>query len=326
MTHAMDLQRMLDMCRRDQWSASDLDWTQSPRALSRDDEIAVVQLFTDMSGIETLAGELFAEQERRTRDPILREIFHTFVIDEKRHSAVAARLARFYDVHRYQTYATNPHLVRFRPHFVNAIRHLDDDVANAYITGGELILDVALLRSINDYVADPMSAQAMELINRDESRHIAIDYHMVEYYASDAYADARRDRPRKGLRGQLTATWTLANMFRHARPFFRDVFFRPMDLVDPSGARIKEAFRRMQLIGAKPDVARLPFMRFVQRLHDLSNHPQGGRVVGEVLGGIIGIEGRFMRRLYTDEELERARGLSFDQLAQEALAAKSELH
>ena len=63
--------------------------------------------------------------------------------------------------------------------------------ANAYITAGELILDVALLRSLDDYVADEMSHRAMYLINRDESRHIAIDYRMVEYYASPEYAAIR---------------------------------------------------------------------------------------------------------------------------------------
>ena len=55
--------------------------------------------------------------------------------------------------------------------------YLSDDVANVKITVGELILDIALLRSINDHVpTTAMSDQAMRLVNRDESRHIAIDY------------------------------------------------------------------------------------------------------------------------------------------------------
>ena len=85
------------------------------------------------------------------------------------------------------------------PHFVDAIRYLDDDVANAYVTAGELILDIALLRSLDDYVADPTAAEAMRLINRDESRHIAVDYHLAEYYASDAYTGRLRAGPRRPL-------------------------------------------------------------------------------------------------------------------------------
>ena len=60
------------------------------------------------------------------------------------------------------------------------MRHLSPEVANVYITTGELILDVALLRSLDDYVADETTHAAMERINRDESRHIAVDFHMFE--------------------------------------------------------------------------------------------------------------------------------------------------
>src|SRR3954467_14207951 len=100
----MDLARMLDKCVRDQWSINDLDWSLPPPALPRDKEEAVVQYFTDMAGIELLAGALFEVQRKTARDPVLAKIFATFVADEKRHSAVAARLAKHYDVHRYRDY------------------------------------------------------------------------------------------------------------------------------------------------------------------------------------------------------------------------------
>ena len=47
----------------------------------------------------------------------------------------------------------NPHLVAFAPAFRQALRHLSPEMANLYVTGGELLLDVALLRSIDDFVA-----------------------------------------------------------------------------------------------------------------------------------------------------------------------------
>ena len=142
----MDLQRMLRMCREGQWSVGDLDFSRVPRPMSPDDESSVVQYFTDMAQIERLAGALFVEQERRVIDPILEQIYASFVVDEMRHSHVAQMLADHYDVRRLRTYRTSPSLERFFPHFVDAIRHLSDDVANAYITSGELILDVALIR------------------------------------------------------------------------------------------------------------------------------------------------------------------------------------
>lgn len=314
---------MLRMCHEGQWTPGDLDWSQKPRAMSKDDEMAVVQYFTDMAQIERLAGALFVEQERRAKDRVLKEIFATFVKDEMRHSHVAQMLADHYDVHRFRVYRPSRTLDKFYPHFIDAIRHLSDDVANAYITSGELILDVALLRSIDDFVDDPLSAQAMELINRDESRHIAVDYHMVEHYSTPAYREEKRHAPKKSLAERAAGARAFAAMTLYGRPFFRDVFFGPMDRVDPSGRRIREAFKRMQLLGAKPGLDDLPLMKFWRTMLDLYEKPWMGPRGKSAIARVMGAEPRFMDRLATDEELARAAAMSFDELAQEALAAKS---
>ena len=312
---------MLRMCHEAQWNVGDLDWSQTPRPMSPDDESSVVQYFTDMAQIERLAGALFVEQQRRVADPVLKEIYASFVIDEMRHSHVAQMLADHYDVRRLRTYRTSPSLQRFFPHFVDAIRHLSDDVANAYITSGELILDIALLRSIDDFVADPLSAQAMELINRDESRHIAIDYHMVGYYCSDEYRRSRTDA-KKSVREQAAAARTFAAMTVWGRPFFRDVFFGPMDRIDPTGERLREAFKRMQLLGTRPGLDALPLVKFWSSMMTLYNKPWLGRRGKEAVARVVGAEPRFMQYLASEDELTRARLMSLDQLAEEALSAK----
>jgi hypothetical protein len=313
---------MLERCRRDQWTADQLDWSPPPRGLSPDDEAAFVQYFTDMAGIELLAGALFEEQRLRTDDPTLAAVFASFVEDERRHSEVAARLARRFDQRRLRDYAPNPALVRFAPHFVEAIRHLSAEVANCYITTGELILDVALLRSIDDAVEDPVCAAAMQLINRDESRHIAVDFRMFEYYSSPAYQADLARLPRPGLRQRLRAWWALGNMFLHAAPFFREVFFRTMDRVDPTGRRLLEAFKRVQLISAKPEVARRPFTRFLSTMQWTFEHPVLGPFLGPLALRVLGLEARVLRTLTTEAERRRAAQQSFDAMADEALAAK----
>lgn len=318
----MDLDRMLDMCRKGQWKIDDLDWTVPPRAMDRDEEIAIVQYFTDMAGIERFAGALFEQQRRRVDDPTLKKIFATFEADEERHALVAERLARYYDVHHYKKYETSPSLVAFRPYFLDAVRYLSAEIANVYITGGELILDVALLRSLNDYVHDSMSQSAMDLINRDESRHIAIDYYMTEYYASPAYQEWLRTRPTVRLSKQLKGFWVFANLLRTSRPFFRDVFFEPMSRVDPSGKRLREAFKRIQLLSAKPEVARRPFAHFLLILRETVQHPVLGPIFGGVASRLGGIPPELMRDLYSQREFEQASRMSFDELAADALAAK----
>lgn len=318
----MDLDRMLERCRREQWKLEDLDWDVTPRALSRHDEEKVVQYFVDMSGIERLAGALFAVQRDQATDPTLRAIFETFVEDEARHAEVAARLSRHYDVHRYRRYAPSPYLRRFSRHFVKAARHLTPDVAASYITTGELLLDIALLRSLDAFVDDEMSHRAMALINRDESRHIAVDYHMIGYYASPAFDRELAARPPRRLRDEARAAAALAGMLFWARPFFRDVFFGPMDLVDPSGKRLLDAFKRIQLLGARVGDRKRSVMRTIDRLVRLYNDPRLGPWLGPALERATGLDGRVMRDLYTAEEERRARQASYDALADEALAAK----
>jgi hypothetical protein len=313
---------MLDKCVRDQWKIDDLDWSLAPPQLSREKEEAICQYFTDMAGIELLAAALFEVQRDKTDDPTLAKIFATFVVDEERHSAVAARLARHYDVHRYRRYEESPALVRFRPHFLALVAEASPEIANAYITAGELILDVALLRSLDDYVDDEMSHRAMHLINRDESRHIAIDFRMTELYASDEYlaeiARRRLPKPREIVRGVRA----LAFMMWHAKPFLHEVFVAPMNITDPSGRRVKEAYKRIQLVLRKPTVARTPFSRFMIAAQDLYNTPVIGRLLGRVLLRAMGAEPRAATKLYTRDELARSRRMSFDELAEEALSAK----
>jgi hypothetical protein len=317
----MDLDRMLDKCRRLQWSVDDLDWSGAPRELSREHEMAVVQYFLDMSGIERLAGALFAEQRRRVRNPVLKEIFETFEVDEERHAVVAERLARYYDVHHFKSYRMSESLCRFRPHFLAAVRHMPLEIANTYITTGELLLDIALLRSLDDFVDDEMSHRAMDLINRDESRHIAIDFYMIEYYCADRHR-LEGDVAKSSLRERLEGWNELGKMLCHAGPFLREVFFEPMDLTDPSGRRMLEAFKRMQLVGRKPEVARRPFSRFLRINQLLFNQPLARKLIGPVLLRLVGLDPRVMRELYTKDEEERARRTSLEQLAEEALAVK----
>jgi hypothetical protein len=310
------------MCRKGQWRLDDLDWSMPPRPMDRDEEMAIVQYFMDMAGIERLAGALFEEQRQRAEDETLQKIFATFVADEERHARAAERLARYYDVHHLRTYAMSETLVAFRKHFVHAVRHLSAEIANVYITAGELVLDVALLRSINDYVHDSMSQRAMDLINRDESRHIAVDYHMTAYYASPHYQAWLKKQPPQPWAERAKALWAFANLLLAAKPFFRDVFLKPMAMVDPSGKRMSEAFKRAQLLGAKPEVAARPFFRFLTMLRVTVQHPVLGPLLGGVAVRLAGVPSEFMRDLYTSYEYERASHMSYDDLAAEALAAK----
>lgn len=317
----MNLESMLKKCHRDQWQVGDLDWSGTPRVMSREDEMAIVQCLTDMAGIERLAGELFETQRQRTDDPVLREIFATFVKDELRHAHAAQMLADFYNVHHYQHYVQSPALQKFAPHFIAAVRQAPLEVANTFILGGELILDIALLRSLNDYIDDDMMRRAMHLINRDESRHVAIDFHMVEYYASDEYLARRKRRP-LSVAEHARAASVLMQMAFYSRPFFRAVFFEPMSRLDPTHKRIREAMKRLQLLRAKPNVANQPMARVLLALQKVNDTPFLGRAFAAIFTRMIIIEPELYSRLTSASEERRAAAMSYEQMAEEALAQK----
>ena len=311
---------MLDRCVREQWSLDDLHFSAPAVPLRPAMEMAIVQCFVDMAGIERLAAALFAEQARRTGDPVLRRIFETFVADERRHAEAARRLAQRFDVRRLRRYEERPVLTRFSARFVAAARCLPPDIANAYIMVGELILDVALLRSLADAVGDPVTHEVMKRINLDESRHIAVDFHLFDHYASDAYAERRAAAPLPPIHAQVRGAIALARMIRYARPFFKQVFFDPMTLVDPSGRRIKDAVKRLQLVLRRPGAARRPFTRVVQTLFDAYENPVARAVMGPAIVRLVGVEPEMLRAQYTERELRRAAAMSMDELTADALA------
>jgi hypothetical protein len=109
----------------------------------------------------------------------------------------------------------------------------------------------------------------------------------------------------------------------HAKPFFRDVFFGPMELVDPSGERLLDAFKRIQLLGQKTAHVQRPFTRFLRALQEAFNHPISGPILGPAISRVMGVDPKVIRTLYTAEEARRADRTSFDALAEEALAAKT---
>jgi hypothetical protein len=144
---------------------------------------------------------------------------------------------------------------------------------------------------------------------------------MTEVYASDEYLAEKRARPAPPLADRVRGAAALARVMWFAQPMLRGVFLAPMEKTDPQGRRMREAFKRMQLLSRKPTVARLPFIKFMLWMQDLLTTPVGKRFK-TVLLRIMGADERAVAVLFTDEELARAQKMSFDDLAEDALAAK----
>lgn len=271
----LDLDKMLDRCIKGQWNVNDFDWSQKPKVkLSKEKEIRVCYYYMNMSYIERLAGALFLALSKRMTDPRLKAIYETFYEDEIRHSHAAAKLMDYFDVHQYRFYTPNQAMLKFIPYFTRSVETLNPAFANSFILGGELILDIALLRSLNEYVDDPMGRAVVEKINQDESRHIAMDFFMTEYCAEHELPPVKGSK-KKGIfnpdfRGVLT--W--------GPPFFNEVFFRPMQFMDPEQNQMKEVAKRLRRFYMRPEVQANPVVRDTNKLFEHLESPLGRRLAG----------------------------------------------
>ena len=95
-----------------------------------------------------------------------------------------------------------------------------------------------------------------------------------------------------------------------------------MELVDPERRRLLEAFRRVQMISAKPGVSDRPFGAFMLALQNVYRNRVGKALVGGVVTRIAGMEPRFMEAIATEADMARASRMTFDELAEDALAVK----
>ncbi|MCP3983440.1 MAG: diiron oxygenase [bacterium] len=270
---SLDPNKMLESCRNGQWNVDDFDWTKTPEVeLNKTIEMRFCQFYMDQCFIERLAGTLFQALSDRMDDPVLKEIYQWCHLDEIRHSQAAYKLCDYFDVNHYKLYTPNISLLKLTPHFVNLVKTTHPAVANAMILGGEIILDIALLRAINDNLPDPMSQAVVKKINRDEARHLAMDFFMTEYCAehelpNDGYvsADLFDNADRRGF-------------LRYGPAAFNEVFFRPMAILDPSGKQMESVMRRLRKLNLRESVKNNPAVKDFNNQAAFYETPLGGWV------------------------------------------------
>ena len=144
-------------------------------------------------------------------------------------------------------------MLRFIPYFSRAIKTLNPALANSFIMGGELILDIALLRGINQSVDDPQSRAVVGKINQDESRHLAMDFFMAEY-CSDNNMSMKTLSGKKSKPATLLNNADLRGMTFFGPAFFNEVFFKPMERIDPSQEQMKGVIKRLRRFNLREEV------------------------------------------------------------------------
>jgi hypothetical protein len=189
-------------------------------------------------------------------------------------------------------------------------------------------LAAALFTAARAKATDPTLAAIFASFVEDEDRHAVVAQRLARYYDVHHYRDyqlapalrafrepflAVIDQAGRAPRGDGAAPGgELAAPRRHrggggAHAVVRAAVLAPgVPRSDRShrsiGRRLREALKRIQLIARKPTIA--------------------GPVLAKGLLRLLGAEARIAARLYTEAELARSQAMTFDELAEDALAAK----
>ena len=176
---------MREACESRQWSVGDIDWD-APGHADTDTAQALSGFLTDVVWVEYVAEPIFEAMASNTEDADLHAIYRSFGGDERRHADAEMAIMRRWDLLK-PGEMPSPN-VNIRHLHRELSRHsgaLHPTILAAIIPMLELLLDGALIRFLLEATKDPIVHRAFSLINKDESRHLAVDFHVLESSGRD---------------------------------------------------------------------------------------------------------------------------------------------
>jgi len=251
---SLDLSRTLDRIQERQWALADIDWDAPGADLVTDAQRPKLAAFmADVAWIEQVGARAFAALARKAQDPVLAEVYRYFHAEEQRHANAELALLRRWEMLDGDATPEPDISIRLAMDWLD--RYADSlplAVLGSAIPMLEVALDGALLKFLTEEIADPVCQQVFEKINNDESRHLAVGYHVLEVLGRDPMHVHARNTAKVLLSPSVLAVLPAAMpLFAHAR-----------DNVVGMGLeerKLYEALARFEKVGQRqPDVRRNP--------------------------------------------------------------------
>src|ERR1700742_83327 len=188
---AIDMETMLAKIKDRQWALADIDWDAPGAEMISDEQRPQLKAFmADLCWIENTGARGFAALAKKAPTPTLAEIYRYFHAEEQRHANAEMALMKRWGM------LDDGELPEPNVNIRLAIEWLDTysdsmalSVVGAVVPMLEVALDGALLKFLLDTVEDAVCHQGFEKINNDESRHIAVDFEVLNMIG---HASARR--------------------------------------------------------------------------------------------------------------------------------------
>ena len=179
---AIDMDLMLAKIKDRQWALADIDWDAPGAEMITDEQRPTLKAFmADLCWIENIGARGFAALAKKAPTPTIAQIYRYFHAEEQRHAnAELALMKRWGMLDDGEMPEPNVN-IRLAMDWLDS--YADDmplSILGTAIPMLEVALDGALLKFLLDEVHDPVCHQAFEKINNDESRHLVVDFEVLD--------------------------------------------------------------------------------------------------------------------------------------------------
>nr|WP_314144549.1 ferritin-like domain-containing protein [uncultured Rhodococcus sp.] len=257
---AMDFDTMLTKIKDRQWALADIDWD-GPGAETIGPELhaKLKPFMSDLMWIENVGARGFAAMALKAPNETLAEIYRYFHAEEQKHANAELALMRRWGMLDGDEMPEPNINVKLVIDWLD--KHSDGlslTVLGTVIPMLEVALDGALVKFIMDEIDDPVCQAVFKKINSDESRHLAVDFAVIELLG--------HSRMRK-LVVETIGAWMnpalIVGLLRYI-PLLNKMRDNIVEMgVDEE--RLYTAMKRFRSVGERnPEALRVPMYRFVQ--------------------------------------------------------------
>ncbi len=178
---SLDLDRTLTTIKNRQWVLGDIDWDAPGAELVPAEQRAKLKDFmADLMWIEFIGARGFAAMAKKAPTETLREIYRYFHAEEVRHANAELALMKRWDMlDGDEIPQPNVHIryiMALPPTFEDNVDFAQMATAIPML---ETALDGALLKFLVEEIKDPVCHQVFAKVNNDESRHLAVGFHVM---------------------------------------------------------------------------------------------------------------------------------------------------
>ncbi len=181
---AIDMDVMLAKIKDRQWALADIDWAAPGAEMITDEQRPKLKAFmADLCWIENIGARGFAALAKKAPTPTIAEIYRYFHAEEQRHAnAELALMKRWGGMLDDGETPPEPNVnIRLAMDWLDTYAdNMSLSILGTVIPMLEVALDGALLKFLLEEVHDPVCHQVFEKINNDESRHLVVDFEVLD--------------------------------------------------------------------------------------------------------------------------------------------------